>query len=246
MSNKDANGRILYEGPSMLDGEPVIAVLILHSTNSKTGDMSQVYILRADVSPLEAIRTGQDESICGDCIHRPANVGSCYVEVGRAPENIYRTWRAGKYPWFDAGELLESRPTRLGAYGDPAALPFSVLAMAYEYSGWNFTSYTSQWKQSRFGHHKRHMMASVKTPEEAFEATARGWRHFRVKLPEEGQLTNEIICPATTSEMYCIDCKLCNGKRANTDLRRNICIDVHGSTGKEVLYKIERRQLKLF
>ena len=52
-----ANGVILYEGPSLLDGEPIVAILTglrSSSCNRKTGAMLQTWIMRADVSPAEA------------------------------------------------------------------------------------------------------------------------------------------------------------------------------------------------
>ena len=50
------------------------------SRNPKTGPMVQLWILRADVHPMEAISTGTDSSICGGCKHRGANgrERSCY------------------------------------------------------------------------------------------------------------------------------------------------------------------------
>jgi hypothetical protein len=68
-----ANGAILWRGPSLIDGEPIVAIavgLANASSNRKTGAMLQTYILREDISPVDAVRTGADESICGDCPHR--------------------------------------------------------------------------------------------------------------------------------------------------------------------------------
>lgn len=63
-------GYVLFEGPSAIDGAPVVVIAIVKSTNVKTGNMIQTYILRADMSPLEAAGQGLDYSICGDCPHR--------------------------------------------------------------------------------------------------------------------------------------------------------------------------------
>jgi len=40
------------------------------SRNIKTGPMLQTIIIRSDLHPTEALKTGQDEAICGSCIHR--------------------------------------------------------------------------------------------------------------------------------------------------------------------------------
>ena len=57
------------------------------SANPKTGDMIQTWILRSDMHPLEAIKSGSDYGICGSCIHRgsydefgnPIDPRTCYV-----------------------------------------------------------------------------------------------------------------------------------------------------------------------
>ena len=85
-------GFVFYDGPSLIDGAPVIGIAVLSSVNGKTGNMVQTYILRADQAPLDAIRAGDDESICGDCRHRPALGGSCYVDVSKSATSVYASW----------------------------------------------------------------------------------------------------------------------------------------------------------
>jgi len=61
---------VFYDGPSMLDGSPIFAALVgldKPSANTATGTMAQIYIMRSDVSPVAAIATGADASICGEC-----------------------------------------------------------------------------------------------------------------------------------------------------------------------------------
>jgi hypothetical protein len=97
---KKQNGVILYRGPSMLDGAPIVAILTglaSSSLNPKTGDMLQTWIIREDVSPVDATRTGDDASVCGDCKHRPANMGSCYVTVFQAPRSVHAAYHRGVY-----------------------------------------------------------------------------------------------------------------------------------------------------
>ena len=43
-------GFIIYDGPSMLDGEPIVAIATMKTSNRKTGEMVQVWILRSDVN----------------------------------------------------------------------------------------------------------------------------------------------------------------------------------------------------
>ena len=59
---------VIYEGPSMLDKKPIFAALVglsKASSNSATGAMVQVYIMRSDIPPLEASKTGQDPRSLG-------------------------------------------------------------------------------------------------------------------------------------------------------------------------------------
>ena len=68
-----ANSVKLWEGPSELDGAPIMVIatgIKSASQNKKTGAMVQTYIIRKDMSPTDAIHIGADESICGKCPHR--------------------------------------------------------------------------------------------------------------------------------------------------------------------------------
>ena len=68
-----ANGYILWEGASLIDGAPIVVIatgFASRSTNRKTGGMVQTYILRRDIDPVSAVQSGDDASICGDCPHR--------------------------------------------------------------------------------------------------------------------------------------------------------------------------------
>ena len=40
-----AKGYVLHEGPSPFDGQPIVSIATLHSSNRKTGDMVQTWIL---------------------------------------------------------------------------------------------------------------------------------------------------------------------------------------------------------
>ena len=41
MPTKKPSGYIVYRGPSLINGDPIVVVAITKSTNSKTGDMVQ-------------------------------------------------------------------------------------------------------------------------------------------------------------------------------------------------------------
>jgi len=88
---------ILYTGPSMLDGSPIVVIATAGSNNVKTGPMIQTWILRADLDPVEAKHAGADSSVCGQCPHRHFLGGSCYVQPYQAPRSIWYSWWKGNY-----------------------------------------------------------------------------------------------------------------------------------------------------
>jgi len=126
----------IWRGPSRIDGAPIVVIatgLRGDSQNRKTGAMIQTWILRADIEPHIAAKDGSDVSICGDCPHRRDENGhrTCYVRVQDAPLKIFRSWSSGKIPPMapsGLGDLARDRrlPVRIGAYGDPGAVPITV------------------------------------------------------------------------------------------------------------------------
>lgn len=236
-----ATSAILYEGPSLLDGEPIVVIATgigSRSTNRKTGAMVQTYILRADVHPVESVRTGMDASICGDCPLRPSlarqtpGAPMCYVEKRTGPAAVYRSYLRGIYPRMTPEELLQAaggRPIRYGTYGDPAAAPAEIWQAL---AGKGRTGYTHQWRKPESRCLRPLVMASVGTAKEAFQAQRQGWRTFRVRRPDEPLLPGEIACPASAEaghKTQCERCGLCNGKTRG-DRRANIAIIDHGPT----------------
>jgi hypothetical protein len=239
-------GYILYEGPSELDGKPIVVIATgfgKRSRNIKTGAMIQTWIMRSDISPLEAVHNGEDASICGDCKHRGIlelqedgttrnKLRMCYVLEFQAPLAIYRAFKRGSYadtahwsPSQKAG-LFKERVVRLGAYGDPAAAPDRVWAYAtLEASRW--AGYTHQWSTLPATSILRTLaMASVDSPTEAASAQGEGWRTFRVG---EAPTVGEISCPATAEggeKAKCADCGLCAGAFRQA---RNITLKPHGN-----------------
>ena len=225
---------ICYEGPSMLDGKPIIGVitgLVVKSRNTKTGPMAQLWILPQAEIPTEAIKSGEDESVCGDC---PARGNWCYVNLGQAPNNIWRTWKRGGYQQYDL-DLLADKVLRFGAYGDPAAIPISRLEQIGRRVR-RFTGYTHQWRSCdrEFQHY---CMASVDTLSDQKEATRLGWRTFRVTAPDSPKQRGESVCPASEEaghKITCFDCGACDGRR-RPKVKSHIVINAHGSKTKRYL-----------
>lgn len=229
-----ARGLVVYRGPSLLDGAPIVAVLTRRSSNTKTGNMAQLWILRSDVYPVDALRTGADRSICGACPHRgdasSARKRSCYVVVERGPAAVWRAWRRGIYPPATAESIRKitaGRVVRLGAYGDVAAIPRSVTdALLVHAAGW--TGYTHQWREG-FALADL-VMASCETESDATDATALGYRTFRIVPEGTRRLPGFMRCPASAERGHattCGACRQCDGTR-NKPNRPSVQITVHG------------------
>jgi hypothetical protein len=212
--SKRPNGFVIYRGPSLLDGSPIVAIAITASTNSKTGNMVQTYILRDDVLPTEAVKSGADSAICGDCKHRPSTGGACYVNVGQGPQVVYRAFLRGNYP--DAPSIAglgDGRMVRLGTYGDPAAVPTSVWSALVSLSIGR-TGYTHQWRNGADPELLGLVMASCDTQAEADEARAMGYRYFRIRVNGGAMASKEFICPASEEagkRKTCLECGACDG-----------------------------------
>ena len=66
---KKPTGYVIYKGASLIDGKPIVVIANISSVNAKTGNAIQTTILRDDIDPLLANKTGEDYSICGTCPH---------------------------------------------------------------------------------------------------------------------------------------------------------------------------------
>lgn len=221
---------LLYCGPSEIDGKWIVAIATPKSSNDKTGDMVQTWILPAEESPVDAVKSGLDESVCGDCPHRHYNGGACYVLPFQAPRGVYEAWKRGSYnsPKHIKRVLkaLSNKKVRLGAYGDPAAVPQEVWSKLVEKAK-GHTGYTHQWHKE--ANLQSTCMASVDSIKEAEQAKALGYRYFLVLKEDEEAPADSIECPADSRGITCAQCGLCNGKKGDADTRKNIWIRVHGA-----------------
>lgn len=201
-------GTIIYEGPSMLDGKPIVAIATPSTDNRKTGDMIQTWILRRNIDPVRALAIGADRSICGSCYHRGTadRPRTCYVNLGQAPLAVWRAYRAGSYA---KGRLeVEGRAVRLGAYGDPVAVPWHAYEGLHLATRW--TGYTHQWRELIARPFRNVLMASCDSAADMAEAAADGWRAFRVTSLDEAPPDDAILCPSERGTQ-CADCGLCAG-----------------------------------
>ena len=238
----NANGRIVWQGPSLLDGEPLVVIvtgLTRKSKNTKTANELQTYVMRADVEPHIAKRDGLDFSVCGNCFHRLHS--TCYVQVQNAPLAVYRCFAKGRYATLSQADvpLFVGRTLRIGSFGDPAAVPIEVwdtlTGLCHHWTG-----YTHQWRHCEPGL-KAYAMASVESLDGQVDAAMAGWRTFRAMLPGDNEPTqgNEFKCPAQTKGMTCEECVACSGTTSR--MARSATIEAHGSrSGMARLAKVAK------
>jgi hypothetical protein len=236
---KQLRAGIIYQGPSLLDGLPIVAIATYSDKNTKTGKVLQTYIMRSDISPLEASKTGQDFSICGDCKFRgevtsdpkrkQAKNRTCYVNLGQGPTIVYKAYKRGVYPIAThkiSGtrvELGKNRVVRLGTYGDPAAVPSHIWDELLT----ECLSHLAYSHQSGF--RPDITMQSADTLEQAQAHWAKRARTFRViDSLEDIDPINEILCPASKEagrRVQCVKCQLCSGLTSNS--KKSIAIVEH-------------------
>lgn len=240
---------VAWEGRSLFDRAPIAVVVSnignVYSKNPKCGKyMAQATILRTDMHPQDAVLTGKDFSICGDCKHRGhcatnsrgtlVSTRSCYVLL-KGIISVYHALKKGSYQRMAPSAIsmqirhradLRGVPAalRVGSYGDPAAVPTWVwkdLASKVKV----ITGYTHQWKRCDQAL-KPLMMASADTQAEAREAQSLGWRTFRILTPDQKPASTETLCRNIRTGIACQVCGLCRG----TSLKaKHVAMPLHGS-----------------
>jgi hypothetical protein len=242
-------GYIAYQGPSVIDGRPIVVIVnkLAGSANEKTGaDLVQTFIIRSDVGPVEALKTGDDASICGQCGHRPilareTGAAPCYVNVGRSVRSVFEAYRRGRYQHATPAQLravLAGRKVRLGTYGDPAAAPVELWAEILADTA-GHVGYSHQWQAVGFDHAAWAplVMASADTADEAAQANLFGMRVFRVSVGVDRQ-AGETICPASAEggrRATCDKCMLCAG---TSKVARDIVIADHAAGHKRRVFML--------
>lgn len=224
---------IIFNGPSLLDGSPIIVIGTYSDRNTKTGRVLQTYILHRDMHPAEASKTGADVAICGNCNLRghptddpkakQAKGRRCYVNLAHGPNSVWKAAQRGTYPDLrqDRAALGRGRMVRVGTYGDPAACPDHVWEqLLSEASGWTAYSHQSGWRPDI-------AMQSVDSYAQAWSHWRHGRRTFRVLTGTDRiDPAHEVVCPASKEagrRVQCADCKLCAGGK----LAKSIAIIEH-------------------
>ena len=184
------NGFLIHEGTK--NGSKYAVIATLKTSNRKTGNMIQLWVLLADHSPVEGVKSGLDAStICAGCKFASGN--GCYVNVGQAPNSIWKAYKANKYPKLDPflySNVFNGRKVRFGAYGNPSLIPLSIIKMITEAcEGW--TGYFHDWKEmskERATAYGKYFMASTETNDSVRRARKRicvisTYRLSNLKIP---------------------------------------------------------------
>ena len=234
---------IIYKGPSLIDGSPIVVIAIISSRNKKTGSMLQTYIMRSDMDPRLASKTGADFAICGSCPHRgiatqdpvkkQAENRSCYVLLGQGPLIAYQSMMKGLYPVIAGHAAIAAlgagRKVRIGTYGDPAAVPAYIWESLLSDAAMH-TAYSHQALQDGAAFDPSIMMQSADSEQDARSAWDQGIRTFRVVSSVADIIAGqEILCPASKEagkRTSCADCGLCAGSSIKA---KSIAIPAHGA-----------------
>jgi hypothetical protein len=230
----------VYQTKNLLN-QDVVAQVQYGSTNSKTGNGVQIWIL-----PMEWIIIGKsamdnDESSCLDCPHSKRGTKRCYVRKGNAEmglkskvHSLHTAYMNGtleilpmEHLVVNEIEKIQGNFVRFGAYGEPVLLgERNVQAIVSVAS--SFTGYTHQWSNSSYQWANRYFMASVETEGLMNVAHNMNWRTFRVMDKSQSPIKGiEISCPASKemgNRTTCNACGLCQGNRSQA---KSISIILH-------------------
>lgn len=262
-------GVVVYHGPSLLNRQQIVAIATFHSENSKTGNMVQLWILPAKKNPLRAIHDNDNGGPCGNCAlqgivawakakglsvnqggRKPKNADLhmedrvCYVNLGQAPESIWKAWKRGKYPELrpEHRPLFADRELRGGAYGDPAGIPVGILRKLVHWSA-GHTAYTHQMADigSRRNSVANLCMVSCDNLQQDRYWKEQGYRTFTVLGPNDTPPVESVECPYYTRGVQCQQCMLCAGTSKQA---KSVYARAHGKVGLNlpIVQKILARQ----
>lgn len=196
------------------------------STNGKTGDGVQIWIL-----PLEWVVKGttameDDSASCMDCPHSKSAGRSCYVRKANSERGLKSKVRSLHFSYkkgtLDIRHIVEAtrevsncagKFIRFGAYGEPVLIGESIVRELTTVAD-EWTGYTHQWYQPAYSWSSKYFMASVETDALQAKAELKGYRTFRVRSKNDEIKAREVSCPASKeagNKTTCNKCGLCKG-----------------------------------
>jgi hypothetical protein len=144
----------------------------------------------------------------------------CYVDKVRGPQGVWLSWKAGNIAQatpHEAGTLV-NKPIRLGAYGDPGAVPTQVWVELLKAANGRHTAYTHYWR--KVPELMDYVTASI-DPDDydgKCEAQALGWHTYSILAEGEQPGANEIMCPEETRGIECANCGICSGQHGQKNI----------------------------
>lgn len=237
---------VIYSGPSLIDGKPIVVIAVISDRNTKTGAVVQTYILRSDIDPRDASKSGEDFSICGACPMRGeatddpkrklAKNRACYVKIHQGVLITYKHFVKGGYRVASGHAAIAAigagRVVRIGTYGDPSAVPSYVFESLIS-EALAHTAYSHQSGVTGVDFRPDLYMISADSEAQARDAWSKGHRTFRVvKSVTEIVKGQEILCPASKeagARVQCTTCRLCGGASVKA---KSIAIPDHGPLAK--------------
>jgi len=217
----------VYQTTNLL-GQQVVVQVQYGSTNTKTGDGVQIWILPYEWILLGKSAMESDEASCLDCPHSKRESRKCYVRKGNAEmglkskvNSLHTAFVNGRLNVLPIDELasneianIQGKYVRLGAYGEPVLIGEANM-IAITQAASSFTGYTHQWRNNAYQWASKYLMASVETEPLMNVAHRMGWRTFRVMDKSQTPIKGtEISCPASKeagSVTTCNKCGLCKG-----------------------------------
>lgn len=239
---------ILYRGPSIIDGRPIVVAFYTGTKNRKVGNAPSIAILPDAPDYRSAFINAP--SVCGGCPF----LGSMHAKGEKRTQGGCYAWAlsmpiAAQLKAITAGRYIEGpgawtlthahinatapRIIRIGTVGDPAAVPQWVWDRLRAGLPYDTTpqSYSHQWRRPDAQHLRSWTMASVESAADAAKAHAMGWRTFRAALPDAPTIPDaEKVCTYERERLTCSACGACNGRTTPADDRPSITATVHGST----------------
>lgn len=213
---------------SLFNFKDMYVTATYNSKNEKTGDCVQVSFIPVDMFMDNKIDYEKSETVCpSTCIFY--QLKSCYVNLAYSVGAIVKAVRNNRYTQGLDYTKMRGRIIRIGAYGDCSSLPYEYVEKITKIAS-GFMNYTHGYKNcdQRF---KNIAMASCETIDDALDAQSKGWRTFRVIMPNEPLLENETLCPnSKNANITCNMCLKCNG--ANGKSKQNIVVVRHGLSHK--------------
>ena len=225
-----AESSIIYRGPSLIDQSPIVVVAIVKSSNTKTGNMVQTYILSDNgLDPMMNNKLGLDFSICGNCKYRGEAVSidapgkhakgrKCYVKLFHGPLLVWKHLQKNGYPTIEGHAAIAllgaDRMVRIGTYGDGAAVPRYIWDSLIS-DAIGHTAYSHQSDLEGVEVDPSLYMISADSEKEARVYWDKGQRTFRVGNSVDDIVKGlEVLCPASKEagrRVTCDTCKLCSG-----------------------------------